>query len=1039
MTKKHLALAMALALLASTVFVLPALAGPPQPEGPQPIYRGDIIDIGPVLRAKNLPIVGAPDISDAKLARSLEIQATQAYTVGDTLIWLALDSYYGYYFFTTYTVMTITEHAEVWVQDDLNYYYPDGTPGGTSLPNPTHPDASDPLYVTQERMNYLADVFDAIIYPTDTGFFGANDNLDGTDGFEWYFGIPELDADDGSRVVILVSNVRDTNFYDPVASSSYIAGFYSPTYEFYSDRNMITIDSKQWHRRVGGGVDRPYLYDSVIAHEFQHLIHDDYSPNEDTWPNEGMSGFAEFLNGYWFEDELGGRTEWQLWPENSIVLWGDQDNDQPGGEILADYQLVNAFMLYTTGRIGGVYTDTAKITQEPTDGILGFNKWLSDTAATNPAAVGLTFENLFTGFRHDMLFGGDTDGAQPQANWNANFISEYKSPLETIGGGPATSAAYLGLLRDNLDREGYDWPGVPPFGTDFIEVCWSEALSAASWPVEFDGDEAPAPTAWSTVAATDIYTPSGTVDGDVLYSGHSHLTDNFVIFGPVSVGPTDRLTFDHYYNIEDEWDYGFVQVTTDTTGMTGWTSLNMAGMITATDAHAHPIIKANVPGFSGFSGGWITATYDIGADYGGEDILLAFRYSTDWAAAGSVGDFPAGWAIDNVKIGSTTLTDGSTNGKSIQEVRNAGNRFALEFLTWTDGDGPDVNNLYTAVLAPDMTGVLDLATISAGDTGFDEAGERGVLMVSLTMDVFPDLIAGGLVAEYAGYSLTGLPPSICTSDVDAYGDTHAGSRRVYAGEVMTAAIHADNLGSSPNVTTTGPITFYIGVEVPDNTTFEEATGGAAYTDDLSTVAASFPSVAGVYWVGSVARTYDFAATFTTDPDLVGEDTITVTVHYASDNTATPDQYFTDEDTVEVISAFGLSGLVADIDPVFPGTNSQFTAKVLNLSHLPKQIQLVADHPADTTFVGVTGATIVATSATQVTVTQVISPYETSGAADITFQWLLGPSYDFGDEVTSEMVLTDLATGETFDLSATANVEASYWVYLPIVTRNYSAP
>jgi hypothetical protein len=651
--------------------------------------------------------------------------------------------------------------------------------------------------------------------------------------------------------------------------------------------------------------------------------------------------------------------------------------------------------------------------------------------------VGLTFDDIFEDFRADMLYGGYTDDAQPTANWNGNFIGDYESPLEQSGG-PAASAAYLGLLRDNLDREGYDWPGVPPFGTDFIEVCWSAPISnTLVWPVVFDGEEQPAPTAWELITATDIYSPTaGDAAGDVLYSGHSDLTDNFVIFGPVTVGADDALSFNQYYNIEDEWDFGFVQVTTDTTGMTGWTSLDVTGTMTVTDQNAHPIIKANVPGFYGFSGGWITSTYPLSETYGGETILLAFRYSTDWASAGSVGGYPAGWAIDNVTIGATTLTDGSTNGRSIQEVRNAGNRFDVEFLTWGDGDAVTVTNVYTVSLNANQWGTLDLTNIAHTDAGFDEPGERGVFMISLRQDIHTDLIGGGILAAYADYTLVGLPPSICTSDVDAYGNTHAGANYVYAGQVVTAAVHADNLGSSPNITTTGPAMFYVGIEVPADTSYAvgSATAGAAYTDDLSTVAGTFPAVAGVYWTGLVTRTEDLEAGFTTDADLMDGDTITVNVHFASDATATPDQYFADDDTVDVVSAFGLSGLGADIDPVFPGTEAQFTASVINMAPVSKTIQLVADHPADTIYVPGTG---VVTGTTQVTVTQMVAPYAEAGATDFTFRWLLGPTYDFGDEVTSEMVLTDLVTGETFDLSATADVDAVATIYLPLVMRGFT--
>lgn len=987
--------------------------------------RGDVIDVDAELRAKkDVPIEGLETL--APMARSMEIQAPYTYAVGDDVAWLYYDAYRGGIAVTAYNVVTIAQHCEVWVQNDLNYYNLDGSR------NVLHPDAQDPSYVTPEKLNYIASVFDAMIYPTITGFFGPPVSMDGTQAHGPFVG--RLNGD-GDKIVILVSNVRDDNFYDPINNASYIAGFYWGTYEYYSGRNMITIDSKQWDRRVGDNANPAwaYLYDSTLGHEFQHLIHDDVSPNEDTWINEGMSGLAEFLGGYWFTEDLGGRAEWQTWPQNSLIQWGDQNADVPerggaGQELLADYQIVNTFMLYTTGRIGGSYTDTAKLARQAEDGILGFNQWLSETAVSNPAAAGLTFEEIFNDFRRDMLYGGDTGGAQPRATWNAGFTGDYDSPLERSGG-RSPAQANLGVLRDNLDREGYDWPGVPPFGTNFIEVCLPSAYSGTlNLPVQFDGDQTPPATDWSLLAAAEIYTPSGSVAGDVLYSGHTDLMDNFVVYGPLAVSAGDQLSFDHYYNIEEAWDYGFVQVTTDMSGMSGWTSLNMAGMTTTLDSHAHPIIKANVPGFSGFSGGWLAATHDLSA-YAGQQILLAFRYATDWGGDGSDPDWPSAWAIDNVTLGSTALDLGS--GRSIQAVRGGGKQFSFEFLTW---DGLNVAHVYTATLNALQNGLLNLG----GLPGFSQAGDRGVVMISLALEVFPDLIAGGIAPTYADYTLVGLPPSICTSDVDAWSLTHAGQARVYAGDVMTASVHVDNIGSSASITTLAPATVYAGVEVPANTTFQSATGGASYVANLQTVAASFPAVPGVYWTGEVARTSDFDVVFTVDADLQGpnypQNAITVNAHFADSAGATLAHY-TAQDSVNVVPALSLSALAPDIDPVFPGQVAPFTANVLNMSPLAKPVQLVATHPADTTFLGVTGATVVATSTTQITLTQSIAPYATSGAGLITFQWRLGPSYDFGDQVTSAMVLEDTTTSETFALSATADVDASYRIYLPIVMKN----
>ncbi len=1019
-------------LLVSLTLVVPALAAPPQPEVPQPIYRGDMIDINPVLEATTPKLIAEieadmatnPDLYD------LRLQQPTTYTVGDTLTWLALDTVYGgpIYgaFYADYVVRAITDNCEVWVQADLEYYNPDGTL------NATHPDGKDSLAVTQERIDYLANTCNDLIHPTLVEYFGPYDPRDGTNGYEANFGVSELDGE-GDNLVVLISNIRDDLYYDPINNTSFIGGFRWGLFEFVGDRNFISLDSRQWYDRLGDtGHNNAYGYDSTLAHELQHLIHGYRSPGSATWINEGLAEFSEWVVGYNLTGDLAGRTTWQTWPENSLVVWGDQnaDNDPPNtAEILADYQHGGAFMLYTTGLIGGSYTDTAKLNEYSALGTLGYTNWLSDTSATNPDAVGLTFEDVVESFRQDMLHGGYTDDAQPTAEWNANFINEYVSPL-----GKPIPPQYLGLLRDNLDREGYDWPGAPPFGTDFIELCWTDAISGtATWPVVFDGDESVMPTSWETVAATEIYTPAGDVAGDVLYSTYVHGFDNFVIYGPITVGATDELSFDHYYDFEETFDFAFVQVTTDTVGGTDWVSLNLEGTITETAGNL-AVVDANVPGFNGFSGGWITATYDIGADYDGEEILLAFRTSADGNTDG-VADV-SGWAIDNVMIGATTVTTGDlAGGRSIQEIRNMGNQFDVEFLTWADGDFMDVNNVYQLTLDPvTQYGTFDLATLV--DTGFDEPGERGVFMVAgRPADYNEDLINGGVVVQYADYELLGLPPSICTSDVDAYGVTHAGPNSVYAGQVVTAAVHLDNLGSSPNITTTGPAMFYVGVEVPADTTYSTVTSGAMYTDDLSTVAGSFPAVPGVYWTGVVTRTDDFEAGFTTDADLVDDDTITVTVHYANDATAMPDQHSMAEDTVTIVNAFGLSALAADVDPVFPGTAAQFTASVINMSPVSKTIELVADYPADTTLVSApTGAV---TSTTQATVTQMIAPYAEAGITDLTFQWMLGSSYDFGDVVTSTMVLADVVTGETFDLDATADVDASNMVFLPVVLKGYT--
>ncbi len=81
------------------------------------------------------------------------------------------------------------------------------------------------------------------------------------------------------------------------------------------------------------------------------------------------------------------------------------------------------------------------------------------------------------------------------------------------------------------------------------------------------------------------------------------------------------------YKIEKAWDYGFVQISTDQ-GET-WRSLETPRTTDIIDPDAMPVIKANLPGYTGSSDGWVLEEIDLSA-YAGSEIMLQFRYMTDW-------------------------------------------------------------------------------------------------------------------------------------------------------------------------------------------------------------------------------------------------------------------------------------------------------------------------------------------------------------------------------------------------------------------------
>jgi len=117
-------------------------------------------------------------------------------------------------------------------------------------------------------------------------------------------------------------------------------------------------------------------------------------------------------------------------------------------------------------------------------------------------------------------------------------------------------------------------------------------------------------------------------------------------------GTSAVLDFDTWYNIEDTWDYGFVQVSAD--NGTTWQSLSSAR--TRSDLHpdGYPAIKSNLPGYTGASNGWVHETIDLSA-YAGKQIQLRFAYMTDWSSNND------GFFVDNVKVsknGAVVFEDG---------------------------------------------------------------------------------------------------------------------------------------------------------------------------------------------------------------------------------------------------------------------------------------------------------------------------------------------------------------------------------------------
>jgi hypothetical protein len=198
----------------------------------------------PIVKGDNLK--GNPPLGPAK--------------VGDSRIWLGLNDFTGSIYLKFYTLRAVGNHAEVWVANNLNFPI-------AGMLNPLTPDPADFFsyndcrndgvrnVVTNEQVNYLIGQFDTTMYPIEAEWWGTPPNRNGNKAIlpkqlpnirglgvnvpqSYYTG-------EGDNVVVLVDNVRDSNFYDQnnAHTNSYIAGFFYSVFDDYFDRTVMSIDA----------------------------------------------------------------------------------------------------------------------------------------------------------------------------------------------------------------------------------------------------------------------------------------------------------------------------------------------------------------------------------------------------------------------------------------------------------------------------------------------------------------------------------------------------------------------------------------------------------------------------------------------------------------------------------------------------------------------------------------------------------------------------------------------------------------------------
>ena len=381
-----------------------------------------------------------------------------------------------------------------------------------------------------------------------------------------------------------------------------IAGYFSSADEypvqvhpFSNEREMIYIDTSSLRLN-----SRDYL--GTLAHEFTHAVHFRADRTEDTWINEGLAEIGKEVAGY----RSSFRASYLSSPHVSLVNWPDHPSSS-----IPNYGGASLFMEYLAQQFG---LDSLRLLMDQrADGIQGVEDYLD-------------------------IVGSQRDFHQLFADWLvANFLDD---PDDTAYGyvGHNVQVAGVYTIQGPASLEGE----VEQYGARYYML----RLDADRASIRFQGQ------------AQTALLPASPPDGGQCWWGNrgdsidSTLTRRLDLSEEGSVS----LTYSLWYDLEDGWDFAYLEVSTD--GGVTWDIIE-----TDHSASRDPLGNAFGPGYTGRSG-WMDETVDL-TSYAGLEVMLRFEYVTDDTVNG------AGICLGNIAINGSELADAGWDALGFIQTDNS--------------------------------------------------------------------------------------------------------------------------------------------------------------------------------------------------------------------------------------------------------------------------------------------------------------------------------------------------------------------------------
>jgi len=493
--------------------------------------------------------------------------------------------------------------------------------------------------ITCDQLAYLQEQLDSIV-DTDVYYFGD------------YVQRPPGNED----IDIMVYNIVDQSYYDPEFPFR-IAGFYSSQFQSEFNRNMVFVDTLAWDESLGPDAElEPFLIEKIVAHELQHLIHHDHDPGEYSWIDEGMADLAEFLNGYGHPESH--VVYYLAFHRVSLTVWGGSLENY-GAAYLFQLYLLENFGTKSGGTWDNTWTRT--LIDEQGDSIAGVE-----------AATGEDFDELFDAW----ILANYLD--DPSRSAPSGFPLGYDE-IDLTPFVSTTRFTPWSIARAINDTYGSDHHGELPISRYFggfqsgtVEFPVGALPPYAGLFGSYAGFEPGLAVQVRGESQSGVPPLTGSYE---MASGGGHLLTDRMLALNMPVGGS--LEFDTWFDIEEEWDFGFVEASTD--GGATWTKLpgditrhsvnpnhstawtNALGSATEADT----VITGSSLAVDDNGDGWVHGTFALPA---ASNVLVRFSYFTDEAVNGK------GWFIDNVSA------DGFSDG-----FEGGPGNWTLGGWSWTTG------------------------------------------------------------------------------------------------------------------------------------------------------------------------------------------------------------------------------------------------------------------------------------------------------------------------------------------------------------------